>query len=435
VRWNETLTFSPSGARDADELRLLYTFGKRKTAPRSAVGRFCCKSRQRRIGPLVLSLPAAALYGLRFAGQRMFGHSTLRFSQFKLWLLKIPAATANLWRRATGAITSLRKNVRDATGRLSSSLGHALESSLVAMKRLLASYWHIVVALIAILAFVLLFSWVWEFERLRSYAAAAGTAVGAVALAAAPFLPQRYLWAFLLCGGICTAWGAWFTTVDMTKKSEELAKKDADLTTLRQDVSKRNYRIQMLQNYFLDLAAHLPDAGKAEVLTRGGAVASQRFQDALSQLSPFSDEAARDVTDLLTKLDRNNGHGLYFSGEIDWHRQRADRGQTQFYAYLEEEQRLVPQFRGDTSAAACRGPKGYCRQRTAWINHLLANDFYTQALKEEAGKDARTTWNTVFLHTCTSKKLFDDVGFNQLTPTATIEQETEKRLQKRCPTK
>jgi hypothetical protein len=366
----------------------------------------------------------------------MFGHSTLGFGQFKFWLLKILAVIANQWRLATEAIASSRKNMRDAIGRLSLTLGHALASSHVVMKRLLASYWQIVVALMAVLVFVLLFSWVWEFERLRPYAAAAGTAVGAVALASAPFLPQRYLWAFLLCGGICTAWGAWFTTVDMTKKSEELAKKDADLTTLRQEVSKRNYRVQMLQDYFLELAAHLPDAGKAEVLTRGGAVANQRFQDALSQLSPFSDEAVRDVTDLLTKLDRNNGHGLYFSGEIDWHRRRADHGQTQFYAYLEEEQRLAPQFRGDTSMAACRGPKGYCQQRTAWINHLLANDFYKQALKEEeAGRDARATWNTVFLHTCTSEKLFNGIGFNQLTPTAMIEQETEKRLQKRCPTK
>jgi hypothetical protein len=221
----------------------------------------------------------------------MFGKSTPGFSLFKLWLLKISAAIANQWRRIADAIKTLQENIRAATGTLSLTLAHALNSSFVAVKLLLASYWHIAIALMAALVFVLLFSWVWEFERLRPYAATAGTAVGAVALAVAPFLPRRYRWAFLLCGGICTAWGAWFTTIDMTKKSEELAKKDADLTTLRQEVSKRDYRIQTLQGYFLELAGRLPDTGKAEVLTKGGAVANQRFQEALSQLLPFSDEA------------------------------------------------------------------------------------------------------------------------------------------------
>jgi hypothetical protein len=43
---------------------------------------------------------------------------------------------------------------------------------------------------------------------------------------------------------------------------------------------------------------------------------------------------------------------------------------------------------GDTSSEICYGrPKGYCAQRTYWIYHLLANDFYLLAMAQSDRRD------------------------------------------------
>jgi hypothetical protein len=297
-------------------------------------------------------------------------------------------------------------------------------------KGILLQHWPSALAFAGLAILVGLFSWVWQFEAWHPYAATVAGAVGAVTLASAPFFPNRYLLALIACGAIFTAWVTWFTAVDMTKKTEELTKKDLELARYRDEITRRDHRIGMLKEYLGEFITRLPESEKAEVLTRGGAVTSQRFQEALTQLLPFSDEAVRDVIDLMYRFDKNNGHALYFSGELDWHRRRADHGQTQFYTYLEEEQGLASQFRqNDTSLAACRNPRGYCQQRTAWINHLLANDFYNQARNEEAaGRDAHAKWLSVFRHTCAAKTLHNNVGFEQLTPTATLEQVISQKL-------
>ncbi len=305
-------------------------------------------------------------------------------------------------------------------------------------------YWIDATAVVGLLILVSVFTWIWQIEHWRPYAITVAGPAAAVLLASAPFVPPRYMWIPILCGGILTGWVTWFTAVDITKKGEELARKDAELSGARNETAKRDYRIEKLQGYLWQFVERVRAIGTDEILTRGGAAANERFQEALSQRLPFSDEAVRDVTDLMNRLDMNNGHALYFSGEIDWHRRKGDRGQTQFYTYLEEERRLGPQFRQNdqndpsgTSVAACRNPKGYCQQRTAWIHHLLANDFYDQALKEERlGHDAHGIWPTVHLHTCAAKALHNNVGFNQITPTGTLEREIKQRLpNSTCPAK
>jgi hypothetical protein len=372
----------------------------------------------------------------------VFGRLKAALARVKLPFINALMFVASGFRQIFGFIAKETKKANTAAGNLTSAFAGFLISPAMAAKTLLKGHWRSALAFAGLMIIVFIFSWAWHFEHLRVYAATIAAVVGAVVLAGAPFFPGRYLWVLFLCGAIFTGWVNWFTLGDMTKKNEELEKKREQLVKKDQELvrekSKRDYRIQMLQEYLLQVITQLPEAEKAEVLTRGGAVANQRFDEALSQRVPFSDEAVRDVTNLLLRLDRNNGHALYFSGEIDWHRRQADHGQKQFYAYLGEVDRLSPQLRGgDKTLAACRSPKGYCLERTAWIHHLLANDLYDRAVEEEhGGGNAHGIWISVFTHTCSAKKLHNDVGFNQLIATATIEQEIRKRLPTQtCPAK
>ena len=59
-----------------------------------------------------------------------------------------------------------------------------------------------------------------------------------------------------------------------------------------------------------------------------------------------------------------------------------DSYQQDFYEYLEIVSSLPGRETDDDggSEICYKRPSGYCVQRTAWIHHLLANDFYQEAL-------------------------------------------------------
>jgi hypothetical protein len=110
---------------------------------------------------------------------------------------------------------------------------------------------------------------------------------------------------------------------------------------------------------------------------------------------------AEKFVDVLKALDPQNGHAWYFAGEIKRVRNNSlftakscfkgwPAGKTEslevyqqdFYHYREIAITLpAVETGGDPGSEACYSrAKGYCAQRMAWIYHLLANDFYVQAL-------------------------------------------------------
>ncbi len=93
------------------------------------------------------------------------------------------------------------------------------------------------------------------------------------------------------------------------------------------------------------------------------------------------------LASVLLKDDQDNGHGLYYSGEV-W-RVKAkldparadfsrDRMREHFFRYIAREQKLAPGERDGDGAACYQREKGYCAERTAWIDHLMALDYYQQ---------------------------------------------------------
>jgi hypothetical protein len=129
--------------------------------------------------------------------------------------------------------------------------------------------------------------------------------------------------------------------------------------------------------------------------------AFQKARDNLEKTGSADFARAEALIDALRGVDRQNGHAWYFVGEIKRIQNRAAftpkscfRGwpateignletyQQDFHGYLEIASSLpVLETSGDSGSEICyQRPKGYCVQRTAWIYHLFANDFYLHAL-------------------------------------------------------
>jgi hypothetical protein len=109
----------------------------------------------------------------------------------------------------------------------------------------------------------------------------------------------------------------------------------------------------------------------------------------------------------LKKLEPENGHVYYYSGEIkrvnkpDFFTAKSctktlSKGeaknlqifQEDFYLYREGVlKRSALLTNPDTRSETCYSERsGYCAQRTAWIFHLLANDFYQEAMALEGSE-------------------------------------------------
>ena len=84
----------------------------------------------------------------------------------------------------------------------------------------------------------------------------------------------------------------------------------------------------------------------------------------------------------LQRIDDQNGHAFYFSGEMRRRAGKREESHQFFYRYLEQQATLKDSHRdGGSGAEICyERPRGYCAQRSGWIHHLLASDFYNAGL-------------------------------------------------------
>lgn len=90
------------------------------------------------------------------------------------------------------------------------------------------------------------------------------------------------------------------------------------------------------------------------------------------------------IIDFLDAVTTNNGHVLYYKGEIArWQRPPGD-SHAPFFLYLELEKTLPESERsgGPLGDVCYKRVEGFCPQRTAWICRQLAVDFF------ERGRDA-----------------------------------------------
>ena len=86
----------------------------------------------------------------------------------------------------------------------------------------------------------------------------------------------------------------------------------------------------------------------------------------------------------MLKIDPENGHAIYFQGEI--YRLMNDNVHfiEYFQRYLETEESVGSHLPKVIDPNLCyETPHGYCEQRTAWISQLLANYYYKEGIKAD----------------------------------------------------
>jgi hypothetical protein len=180
--------------------------------------------------------------------------------------------------------------------------------------------------------------------------------------------------------------------------------------------------------------------------------AFQKARDNLEKPGGADFARAEALVDTLKGVDRRNGHAWYFSGEIKRIQSRAAftpkscfRGwpateignletyQQDFYGYLEIALSLqAVETGGDSGSETCyRRPKGYCVQRTAWIYHLLANDFYLHALALTDRRDRVAALERAAQHVAEARKYRrpeGGEGFDQCIHTTTLGEKIAEAL-------
>jgi hypothetical protein len=131
------------------------------------------------------------------------------------------------------------------------------------------------------------------------------------------------------------------------------------------------------------------------------------------------------LIDAMWALDANNGHAHYYAGEVKRWMGRREESHHQFFRYLDfYDQVFAPIQESDAGLEHCyRTAHGYCRERAAWIHHLLALDLWRQG---RTRKD-RGILEHARRHACAARDLFPG-GFIQFTSTTKLLEAIEKAV-------
>lgn len=168
------------------------------------------------------------------------------------------------------------------------------------------------------------------------------------------------------------------------------------------------------ERHLIDLAAKLQGQIQQTITNRSPPLSRGDFAKPLATIEE------------IRAIDRNNGNIPYFLSVIArWMaplNQPSEMSHDGFYRYLELEQMMpksITQTPPETEWCYAR-PFGYCTQRTAWVNHQLAWDFYrwAQADKEPAVREEH--FRRAANYARTSLKLFPPNGFDQGMPDKAI---------------
>ena len=137
------------------------------------------------------------------------------------------------------------------------------------------------------------------------------------------------------------------------------------------------------------------------------------------------------LVSFLQRIDDQNGHAFYFSGEMRRRTGKREESHQFFYRYLEQQATLKDAHReGGTGAEICyERPRGYCAQRSGWIHHLLANDFYGAGLAATDRAEKRVQFERAAQQVVESLEDFPQ-GFVQQKPSKVLESLVAEELKK-----
>ncbi|HEX8140894.1 MAG TPA: hypothetical protein VF544_25225 [Pyrinomonadaceae bacterium] len=233
----------------------------------------------------------------------------------------------------------------------------------------------------------LILGW-YGFPSFRPHMIAIGTALGAMFSAIPGLISEnekmKVKWFYAVLGSLIVGGVTWYTTFDLSNQLE----------VKREEAASLQSRYHMLN---ADLRRYARATGDQMIL-EAARMLNAEWRDNILAKPPdqrdytHNDELIRFISD----LDPTNGHALYFRGETKRKKKTPGGSQEDFMRYLEIEASLPEEEKGgSTQQSVCTArPKGYCKQRTAWIEHLLASDFEKKGRQETEREKKRAAFQT-----------------------------------------
>jgi len=138
------------------------------------------------------------------------------------------------------------------------------------------------------------------------------------------------------------------------------------------------------------------------------------------------------ATELLGRIYPDNGHLAYYQGEIWRIRKNSPEMRKSFLRYLQMEGGQPEQARsGDGEACYNLRPEGFCGERTAWVCHLMAGEYYDQAIHAN-GVEKKTFLEEAAKYVECERKRFPS-GFIQnnpprIIPSVVLRDDVEQQL-------
>lgn len=136
------------------------------------------------------------------------------------------------------------------------------------------------------------------------------------------------------------------------------------------------------------------------------------------------------LIEFLHQIDRNNGHALYFSGEVEHKLNKDEQRDDVFYLYLETEKGLPESEKGGGKEIALCASRvhGYCQQRTGWIQHTLANYLFQKAQKEQSLDIRHEYYSRAIEFAKQAMENYPPDGFDQQLPTKVVKERAAEAL-------
>jgi len=198
----------------------------------------------------------------------------------------------------------------------------------------------------------------WEFPQVRPLVISIGLALASLfcAIPALTSTEFKGRWFAVVFGSLLVGIGTWYTSFELVHQKEALE-------------GKLSGHVTLLQRY----VNFLPPEQRPDVMITFAKIIREEYRQRDYDL-------VLQINELLSNIFPDNGHLKYYEGEV-W-RQRKDYGRMQdsFYRYLSlAAHRPAEEALGDAEDCYTRST-GFCGERTGWVCHLMAANFYAQAL-------------------------------------------------------
>jgi hypothetical protein len=161
-----------------------------------------------------------------------------------------------------------------------------------------------------------------------------------------------------ILASVLVALGTWFTTFGLDREKNSL-----------------QVRLNLMKEGFLGYARDLNDDQRESLIRK------LAKDDLRKRVNDGQAEHVADISDFILQISPDNGHGLYFSGEAWRIGNKREQMRGEFNKYLSVESSLAPELKSGGANDCYVRANGFCMERTAWVDHMMANDFYRTALQ------------------------------------------------------